>query len=182
MSLVAVAQEHFSFFSAVEGGGAALARSRRLEDEAGGLGSRDIMARLESMEAMINSLADMVTTSNPPKGAKTKIPKAKATAKAAAKSGGGNAATKKIQFPHLDQGVVEAALQAGISQQQLAQMEQLVNKNSKALKVKDDEILFQKAKRKTLRRSSSMAKVLDRESSWTRWLHSWRNSQTSWPC
>ena len=41
-------------------------------------------------------------------------------------------ATPRAQFPSLDQGVVQAALQAGVPSHTLAQMEKLVNQNVKA--------------------------------------------------
>ena len=64
------------------------------------------------------------------------VPSGAPTSKAAPK------AKQKEKFPLLDRGVVQAALQAGVPESNLLEMQRLIGSNSKASKVKDVNVNF----------------------------------------
>ena len=133
-SLVAAANDHFAFFSAAEDA----ADGEGDQDTAqtadfGGAGLAALQGRVTQMEGLLEKLSNgmnqLLEGANPPKAAPaTSRPSALRTSP---KYG----ATPRVQFPALDQGVVEAALQAGVPPQSLAQMER--TQNSRAQKVQD---------------------------------------------
>ncbi|CAJ1375191.1 unnamed protein product [Effrenium voratum] len=152
-SLIAAANGHFAFFSAQEE-----------EEEAydpidpddqplvgvdgrplsvGGPGSADLETRMGHVESVLDGLqssmqqllqmqrskAHQTPTKTKPAPMPTKL-----KAKPSSSSG---AALKTMDFPHLDPGVVQAALQAGVSHESLGQMERVVLQNARARKTAD---------------------------------------------
>ena len=158
-ALVAVAQEHFAFFSAAEEVGAlaevedaeepaeetaegqAARPVRRSRARAAASGSAGLSQRVEAIEAAVDKIADAVgrlakssrpesTPASSGKSTPTVLsPKPKHVSK--------RPSALRSRYPLLDGGVVEAALQAGVGHESLEEMQKLLSKNTKAAKVKD---------------------------------------------
>ena len=145
-SLVDVAHEHYAFFSAAEDpplDGAPVDEEELIE----GSGSpRSLLARVQKLEGTMDFVSQGMqqllarettvamdpTTMRPPKKSAmrreaemTLMPKGSPKTKPAPK------------FPMLDQGVVAAALQAGVSEANLQEMQRLIGSNAKAANLKD---------------------------------------------
>ena len=148
-SLVQVAQEHFAFFSAEE----EAAGGDHPQDEPGeesGLAAGSAV-RLEKLEGMMENLATAVSEiakkiktplgaspkaqvqSNRPSTAAATTPRASALRRPGTMA----SASPRVSFPSLDQGVVQAAISAGVTHENLAQMERLISQNSRAKKIPD---------------------------------------------
>ena len=132
--LVDVAQEHFAFFSAEEtelvadtGSESMESRMLKLEEAVS-----KIVVALEKSDSMKPSRPGALRKPSPPHVSFASTPKGSS-------SSAGASSKKKSQppFGHLDPGVVAAALQAGVDNESLQQMEQLIMTNVKAKKVKD---------------------------------------------
>ena len=159
-SLLAVAQEHFAFFSAEEGVSNVEKEDekeeRELELEPGSPGVEARLLRLEeSMKTIAAGMEKLVEKSEVETGERK--PAIRGAVKQRVKIGGATvvgaspsykeptgkskpAPEKKqvgTQYPHLDPGVVSASLQAGIPHEQLVEMDMMIASNSKAKKVKD---------------------------------------------
>lgn len=124
-SLIAVANEHFAFFSA-EG-------EPRDGSRSGGVGLAKRVTAIEDTLAKLSSgMETLLAAKNPPQV--DRPPALRTRAATAAKT---KATAPRVTFPSLDQGVVQAALQAGVPAHSLAQMEKLVSQNAKAKKVQE---------------------------------------------
>eukprot|EP00435_Cladocopium_sp_Y103_P059707 s418_g21.t1 len=152
-ALIAVAQEHFAFFSAEEEPQEAEAEEQEERDvEAeeparrvrsgrapGGSGSGALSKRVEAIEAAVGKISEAVMKLTAPSTPQSSAhsspailsPKTKASTKRP------SALRNRNQYPLLDGGVVEAALQAGIGHESLEEMQKLLSRNTKASKVKD---------------------------------------------
>ena len=157
--LVDVAQEHFAFFSA--DGAVPLADEVEEPDidgeplVPGDAGYQDLTPggvhrRVDRLEQALTEL----TTEMRKLGAAKSAPKKKATAKAPSSKSrplkprpgaGSSPVPPHNPYPMLDAGVVHAALQAGIPEENLQQMQKLVSRGSKAMKVKDMNPMVQPA-------------------------------------
>ena len=141
-SLVTAANEHFAFFSAGDGlSGAEDAIDPGLMPGDGGSGSADLGARVDAIEVTLRTLSEGMNQllMKIPGGEQTTAPRQPALRKTAPpKEVKPKNAQPKLHFPHLDAGVVEAALQAGIPTHSLAMMEKLVTQNVKAKRVVDE--------------------------------------------
>ena len=135
-SLVAAANEHFAFFSAEE--------DLQDDDEGQGeFGLADLQQRVGTMEATMQKLAEgmsqLLGERSQERQAQNQTgpaPRAVTRPPALRKPGQAPVTTSmpRVQFPTLDQGVVQAALQAGVPAYSLAQMEKLISQNTKAKK------------------------------------------------
>ena len=150
--LVEMAQEHFAFFSA-DGASTVMVPEGEVLDvppESGGGSGLDgepmteADVRLSRMEDALQRMGVQIQSLMGPKlGAPKKKAQAKPPAKAkpkAAQNVGSSAARRETAeaFPLLDAGVVAAALQAGVPQTSLMEMQKLMGANSsKASKVSD---------------------------------------------
>ena len=148
-ALVEISQEHFAFFSADGMDGAPLTASdqaaldEELEPDGEDAGSPTAL-RLQRLEETMMDISaqikNMVQAKASSPGPKRKA-KAKATStpKAKLKASGGPTASGDLrtQFPLLDSGVVQAALQAGIPRSNLEQMQHLMMKGKPAAQMKD---------------------------------------------
>ena len=155
-ALIEVAQEHFAFFSANE---AELPQVVQLEEElipvlepdvSGSVPLPERMLALEKglvnlskgMEQLLKSkvLPARAKPSPKPKANAAK-PKAAVTSRPSAmkknKGGAGDDADLASLYPALDQGVVAAAVQAGVPKENLEEMQKLLTQNSKAATVRD---------------------------------------------
>ena len=157
--LVEAAQDHFAFFSAEDGqhqqhidGEPATEEEMQeaLEDDAG---LDPAEKRLVRMEKAIKSLVASVGQLATKKVEDASKTQASAAAKPAASQRAtglplGQASSSKqqvktpkkgnpVQFPSLDAGVVQAALQAGVPVSNLQEMEKLISQNTKAKKMTD---------------------------------------------
>ena len=141
-SLVSAANDHFAFFSAGDGvsdPGEALEPELIQGDE--GSGSASLGARVDAIEATLETLSEGMhqLLTKVPGGEQTTAPRQPALRKTAVvRDVKSKDAQPKVHFPHLDAGVVEAALQAGIPTRSLAMMEKLVTQNVKAKRVVDE--------------------------------------------
>lgn len=155
-ALVEVAQEHFAFFSATEQG-----TDKEEKDEvelAADVGSQDHGDRLTKLEHTMEKLAaaiEMMASPRRPSALKKgqtdpamRVEFADVAAGAMSSSSTTRRPTSKAKamsgqkgletmYPHLDAGVVQAALQANVPVTQLEQMEKMMASNVKAKKVKD---------------------------------------------
>eukprot|EP00435_Cladocopium_sp_Y103_P020973 s3434_g5.t1 len=148
--LVEVAQEHFAFFSA-EGTGLDGDPYEEDEDEppeiANGMGEEQDAgshadARIDRLEEALAGIS--VELKKLASGRVKNVAKQKAKAKAAssrspARLSGLTASSgdPKVKFPLLDPGVVAAAIQAGIPESNLEQMQRLLSRGKPATKIKD---------------------------------------------
>ena len=155
-ALVEVAQEHFAFFSATEQG-----TDKEEKDEvelAADVGSQDHGDRLTKLEHTMEKLAaaiEMLASPRRPSALRKgqtdpsmRVEFADGVAGAMSSSSTMKRPTSKAKatssqkgletmYPHLDAGVVQAALQANVPVTQLEQMEKMMASNVKAKKVKD---------------------------------------------
>ena len=150
-SLVQVAQEHFAFFSAEEGQDAQEHEEAAEEEvpEESGWGDQPGAARIDKLEEMMETLtlsvADIAkklklkgaSGASPSTAPATTRPSALRTSNALGGGSKRGPQQNRVAFPSLDQGVVQAALKAGIPQENLAQMEKLISQNVKAKKTPD---------------------------------------------
>lgn len=146
-ALVEISQEHFAFFSADGMDGAPLAASEQaaldeeLEpDDAGSPTALRLQRLEEAMMDISSQLKNMVSAKAVTPGPKRKAKaKASSTPKAKPKAAGGPTISGDLraQFPLLDSGVVQAALQAGIPRSNLEQMQHLMMKGKPASQMKD---------------------------------------------
>lgn len=160
-SLLAVAQEHFAFFSAAEevASGVPEAAQEAPEEEELEPGSPGVESRLNQLEKAVKMMTEGMEKLlagdaqrpqlRPP--AIKNVPKQKVTIGGTTVIGGsasfkdptskGKAVPPRkqieTQYPHLDIGVVNASLQAGVPHEQLAEMDAMIASNAKAKKVKD---------------------------------------------
>ena len=132
-SLIAAANEHFAFFSAEEGeefaeevAASENPPSARLQ-EGGESGLGALQGRVNKIESTLELLTSGVNKLL--EHAKQEKPVAKATGVSLPRPA---VSGKTVSFPHLDQGVVQAALQAGVPHHNLLQMEKLVSQNQRA--------------------------------------------------
>ena len=155
-ALVDVAQEHFAFFSATEHSAGDQAGALQ-PGEVQGAGSQDHGDRLTKLEITMEKLATsvemMIEKKRPPairtpgdanrrvqffdmsspegaSGSSFRTPTAKS-------KGSSQARGQHTMYPHLDPGVVQAALQANVPAEHLEQMEKMMATNVKGKKVKD---------------------------------------------
>ena len=162
-SLIDAAQEHFAFFSAEEQQEVNQDEVELVRDmdgapiEVEGSGSVRLLARrvthlestLEEVNAEMRQLLDQARGSGNAGGAYAKAvqgSRAPAIRKAVKPTTIGRGAANlktaarekaQVQFPLLDAGVVQAALQAGIPESNLVEMQRLLGSNPKAAKVRD---------------------------------------------
>lgn len=145
-SLVDVAHERYAFFSAAEEAplDGAPADEEELIEEFGS--PQSLLARVQKLEGTMDFVSqgvqqllarDTMVAADPPmvrppkKSAVRKDPEVTVMPK-------GNPKMKPgPKFPMLDQGVVAAALQAGVSEASLQEMQRLIGSNSKAANLKD---------------------------------------------
>ena len=147
-SLVEVANEHYSFFSAAEDTPKEDAEPARGEGE---LGSPDLQGRMEQMEfnmaKLMEGMDQLIQRQGGPQtprvtfAASSSPSTAMPAAKVKAAPGRPSALRKPAQVPPspvpLDAGVVAAAMQAGVGDDVLQEISRLMSKNVKAVKVKD---------------------------------------------
>ena len=139
-SLVAAANEHFAFFSAGDGassgGEVELLEAGRDADASG---SGGLETRVETIEATLKQIGENMNTllKKFPDSEQTTAPRVSALRKPT-KQLAEKPKQPKVHFPHLDAGVVDAALQAGIPPHSLAMMEKLVTQNVRAKKVLEE--------------------------------------------
>ena len=149
-SLVAAAQDHFAFFSAQEGapGEPSAGLDGEALGEADGAGLEALGQRMSHVESVLDTLQDGIHALLKQQGVRQKPaatplleprPKSQATSKAAASSSSSRTPMRPTvsAFPHLDGGVVQAALNAGVPVENLRQMEAVVAQNVRAKKVQD---------------------------------------------
>ena len=151
-ALVSAAQEHFAFFSAAEGDPEQEGEEEPMEELASG--SQDLGPRVESLEkAMVGmqqgidqllalQMEKMVLQDDADPKRKPALKKAGAPSPSGrvsfAPSLGASAKQKAVNpYPSLDPAVVQAAMRAGVDKQSLQEMESLIAKNPKGLKVKE---------------------------------------------
>lgn len=152
-ALVDVAQEHFAFFSATEN--QPEDDDVELKADAGLPDHGDRLTRLENtMEKLAAAVEMMAGTQRPSALKKTpvdpslRVEFASSSAQGSQPSESFRRPTAKVKpaanqrgietmYPHLDPGVVQAALQANVPAIQLEQMEKMMASNTKAKKVKD---------------------------------------------
>ena len=148
-----VCNDHFSFFSASEAP-EAFPQGDTADDEdqfpsdPAGHGSAGVSARVAKLEGLMEKVSanlEILLDARPPRA-----PALRTSAKfssaapppprvtfAKAKSMGSAASDAASQYPQLDPGVVQAAVQAGVSATALQQMSKLVARNPKAAKMGD---------------------------------------------
>ena len=148
-SLVDAAQDHFAFFSAgedpevpeVEG---ELPEEQELLADFGSPGT--LVKRVEQLEGTIAAVSEGIQEllarekDTAPRAPGTPLAKKTEAKKATTKKPAvlGNPKPKPgTKYPLLDPGVVEAAIQAGIPESNLVEMQRLIGSNAKAAKVKD---------------------------------------------
>ncbi|CAL1138310.1 unnamed protein product [Cladocopium goreaui] len=148
-ALVEISQEHFAFFSADGTDGAPLTASEQmaagLEDEeeladAGSPTAKRLQRLEETMVDISSQLKQMVKPKASAAGPKRKAKgKASAPLKAKEKAAGGTTSPGDLrgQFPLLDGGVAQAALQAGIPRSSLEQMQHLMMRGKPGAQMKD---------------------------------------------
>ena len=160
-SLLAVAQEHFAFFSAAEevASGVPEAPPEAPEEEELEPGSPGVESRLNQLEKAVKMMTDGMEKllAGDAQRPQLRPPAIKNVLKQKVTIGGttvigGSASFKdptskgkavpprkqmETQYPHLDIGVVNASLQAGVPHEQLAEMDAMIASNAKAKKVKD---------------------------------------------
>ena len=165
-SLVAVAQEHFAFFSAQETAeeGQPQVDGEPLEGVGEESGLVDLTQRMTHVVGMLDFLQDsmrvlvaqQLPASSKAAPARPARPMAQPVAEPGLAPAQKSKAVKKVLptprsmsasgpprtaqpglYPHLDPGVVQAAVQAGISHESLKQMEMVVSQNVKARKIQD---------------------------------------------
>ena len=148
-ALVEISQEHFAFFSADGTDGAPLTASEQmaagLEDEeeladAGSPTAKRLQRLEETMVDISSQLKQMVKPKASAAGPKRKAKgKASAPLKAKEKAAGGTTSPGDLrgQFPLLDGGVTQAALQAGIPRSSLEQMQHLMMRGKPGAQMKD---------------------------------------------
>ena len=151
-ALIEVAQEHFAFFSANEGEVVADEPEELPElipDESGSAPIEDRMLKLEKslieiakgMETLMKEKVPKTTPSSKSKPGATPKPKSNSSRPSALrktkKTPEVDAADVASAYPALDQGVVTAALQAGVPKENLEEMQRLIGQNTKAATVKD---------------------------------------------
>ena len=151
-ALVSAAQEHFAFFSAAEGDPEQEEEEEPMEELASG--SQDLGPRVENLEkAMVGmqqgidqllalQMEKMVPQDDADPKRKPALKKAGTPSPSArvsfAPSLGASAKQKAMNpYPSLDPTVVQAAMRAGVDKQSLQEMESLIAKNPKGLKVKE---------------------------------------------
>ena len=148
-SLFDLANEHFAFFSATEGETPNPDRGNKAE----GSGSAGVEMRLDKMESSVMEIFEMVKNlqgQNPsaprqPALRRTQfaptatVIKPNSSMAQSSMSGSANPLRSKPQqpYPGIDQGVMEAAMQAGLKPEVMEQVSRLMGKNAKAQKVKD---------------------------------------------
>eukprot|EP00435_Cladocopium_sp_Y103_P076128 s59_g78.t1 len=134
LALKELATEHFAFFSAGE------QDDPPPVPDGVGRGSQDIDGRMEALEHMMGevllAMKQLPSALRPKTGEtkeKTRVSFAPDTKflKARAKSSSSTPSTPHLDYPDLDPSVVTAALQAGISEPALEQMQALVQTNKK---------------------------------------------------
>ena len=152
-ALADACNDHFSFFSASEAP-EAFPQGDTAEDEdqfpsdPAGHGSAGVSARVAKLEGLMEKVSanlDILLDARP-----ARAPALRTSAKfssaapppprvtfAKAKSMGSAASDAAFQYPQLDPGVVQAAVQAGVSATALQQMSKLVARNPKAAKMGD---------------------------------------------
>ena len=148
-ALADAANDHFSFFSANEGGVNQLPLHDVPEEAEGeGPGSAPMLSRVveleEMMEGIASSLATLVSQqelSAPTQPRRPALRKSTSvvapTSKAKSVSGPRVVIEPQPSFPSLDPGVVKAAKQAGVASNVLEQMNRLVEQNPRAAKLGD---------------------------------------------
>ena len=156
-ALVEVAQEHFAFFSATEHPEeeAPLPVSPTVAVGAGSLNHGDRLTRLESTIEKLTMSIEMLSGGKRasawkkgPTNPSMRVEFAETTSPSRTSSSSFRKPTPKLKpgggpegihtmYPHLDPGVVHAALQANVPAEQLEQMEKMMASNVKAKKVKD---------------------------------------------
>jgi len=147
-ALADAANDHFSFFSANEAavGDSTMVLSDGADTEAAGHGSAQVLSRVsrleEMMEQVASNLATLVSKQDVPaavnrKSALRQSTSAPLSARSKAAAVPRVSIDPKPHFPSLDSGVVKAALQAGVGNSVLEQMNRLVQQNPKAAKMGD---------------------------------------------
>ena len=160
-ALVSAAQEHFAFFSAVEGEDQAevpMGEGGDGEDLQGELasGSQDLGPRVLNLEKAMHGVQqgiDQLLAMQMGQQPQEVEPTAAAKRKPALKKTGVASPPAKVTFsqslgasakarpgnpyPSLDPAVVQAAVRAGVDEQSLKEMESLISRNPKGLKVKE---------------------------------------------
>ena len=157
-SLIDAAQDHFAFFSAGEAQEDAQDDAEMIPDlddgdpEQGGSGSVQLLSKrvtkietvLEEVNAGMRKLLNPNSPSMTAAGIFAHPSVAKKPADRKAQARGQREAfvkptpkNKAQQFPLLDPGVVQAALQAGVPESNLIEMQKLLASNPKAMKMKD---------------------------------------------
>eukprot|EP00438_Fugacium_kawagutii_P012048 Skav218190 [mRNA] locus=scaffold5213:278481:281188:- [translate_table: standard] len=156
-ALVAVAQEHFAFFSATEqepqdvDAAEAEEELERAMDGLAELGSDDVRGRLSGLESSVMEMKALLQTLAAAKtsAAKKKVhidptprtsPPASSTSprrKSALKKPGTRTPSTVLDYPDLDPSVVQAALQAGVPSSSLVEMQRLIGGGVKAKKLSD---------------------------------------------
>ena len=135
-ALVAVAQEHFAFFSAEETGPGTRYPAH---PRSSGSGAPDLETRMTRMEdtmieinRTLQNLSPLIGKTTPPvlqpSSKKSSVP---------SKAGLGKERAKGQDYPGLDSAVVTAALQAGVPETSLREMQKLIGGNPKAQKLGD---------------------------------------------
>ena len=157
-SLLAVAQEHFAFFSAEEGVATVPAAAEPEEQELGP-GSPGVDERLGKLEDAIKTMAANMeklvgkseqqqhpgrpsALKNPAKpkvkiGGVTVVGRSPSFRGPTSKSKASPPRQEGSLYPNLDAGVVAASLQAGVPHEQLVEMDMMIAANTKSKKVKD---------------------------------------------
>ena len=135
-ALVAVAQEHFAFFSAEETGPGTRYPAH---PRSSGSGAPDLETRMTRMEdtmieinRTLQNLSPLIGKTTPPvlqpSSKKSSVP---------SKAGLGKERAKGQDYPGLDSAVVTAALQAGVPETSLREMQKLIGGNPRAQKLGD---------------------------------------------
>ena len=131
--LVELARDHFAFFSPAENGG-----EGDHHGEVQGDGSQDLTSRVGALENVLGDIQEklMELVSNLEKPARPSALKSPRGASPKPKAATTPAASSKtsVLYPDLDPGVVAAAQQAGVSKENLEQIQRLVGSNVKGAK------------------------------------------------
>ena len=153
-SLIEVAQDHFAFFSAVEGemnpdeveNGSEMDGNELVPDAGSPEALEDRVKQLEvTLQSVHVSIEEMLRlqrgvpkataslTARPSALKKKEV----ATAQTVSIMRANPKPKSKDKFPLLDQGVVQAALQSGVGEESLLEMQRLISSNNKAAKMPD---------------------------------------------
>ena len=131
--LVDLARDHFAFFLRAEHAG-----EGGLQGEDRGDGSRELTSRVGALENVLGDIQEklMELVNNLEKPARPSALRSSMVATARPKPASSPAASSKTSalYPDLDPGVVAAAQQAGVSKENLEQMQRLVGSNVKGAK------------------------------------------------